>query len=388
MRRFAFALVLSFVAVPMFAQCGVERWSIKTGTDAGALSINLSTAISSTIYNFHQSAKPASLPANSRLSPRETNQYTLSGTLIKYVREGDSDYHLVIKDGAGRQMIIEIPAPNCVGAGSPFGTGISRARSQFDNRFTATTSFKTTSTPVTIKGIGFWDYLHGQTGAAPNGIEIHPVLNMTFGTSAALAPGVSAADTDELTVTLPADFVRDNDGGLVQVYRGGRAVSDDVLYHGGTVLENPTLDVIFVGESWSRDAVRPVMQLARELRTETLERYGLRSFGMRVSSTTIPSLGRSASDLDIQRALASAIESGRIQHLDENTIHVVMLEPNVDVSVGAVNDFVSYHSQFHPTDLAMRYVVVRGGLDPETQQEAVRASVARALVNPEGDGWY
>jgi hypothetical protein len=30
---------------------------------------------------------------------------------------------------------------------------------------------------VTITGVGFWDEKHGQTGIAPNGIELHPVLN-------------------------------------------------------------------------------------------------------------------------------------------------------------------------------------------------------------------
>jgi len=29
---------------------------------------------------------------------------------------------------------------------------------------------------VRIKGVGFWDEIHGQTGVAPNGIELHPVL--------------------------------------------------------------------------------------------------------------------------------------------------------------------------------------------------------------------
>jgi hypothetical protein len=29
---------------------------------------------------------------------------------------------------------------------------------------------------VTITGVGFWDAKHGQTGVAPNGIELHPVL--------------------------------------------------------------------------------------------------------------------------------------------------------------------------------------------------------------------
>jgi len=36
----------------------------------------------------------------------------------------------------------------------------------------------------------------------------------------------------------------------------------------------------------------------------------------------------------------------------------------------------------------MRYIVVRGGLDGGATQDALRASVSRALVNPEGDGWY
>jgi hypothetical protein len=29
---------------------------------------------------------------------------------------------------------------------------------------------------VTITGVGFWDEDHGQTGVAPNAIELHPVL--------------------------------------------------------------------------------------------------------------------------------------------------------------------------------------------------------------------
>lgn len=29
---------------------------------------------------------------------------------------------------------------------------------------------------ATIRGIGFFDFLHGQTGVAPNGIELYPVL--------------------------------------------------------------------------------------------------------------------------------------------------------------------------------------------------------------------
>jgi hypothetical protein len=32
---------------------------------------------------------------------------------------------------------------------------------------------------ATIEGVGFLDFLHGQRGVAPNGIELHPVLRFT-----------------------------------------------------------------------------------------------------------------------------------------------------------------------------------------------------------------
>ena len=47
--------------------------------------------------------------------------------------------------------------------------------------------------PVTIivTGVGFFDFLHGQTGAAPNGIELHPVLKIELESGSA-PPSVSA----------------------------------------------------------------------------------------------------------------------------------------------------------------------------------------------------
>jgi hypothetical protein len=386
------ALVL-FAAVEVSAQCGVERWSIKTGTDSGASAVNLSTYISSSIYNMHQSTKPSSLPCCTRISPRETTQYRLSGTLIKYNKQTDKDYHLVIKDSAGRTMIIELADPNCVSSG-PFRTGISRARTQFDSRFTATSTMKTTSTPVTIKGVGFWDYIHGQTGVAPNGIEIHPVLDITFG-SAALAPGVSPesiSDEGDVLEVIPAGFIRDDDGGLVQVYRGGDAIPETILHHGGAVVEDPAIQVLRVGDRRSASELEgETVQMAREFssqeRLATLDRFGVRATGLRVSRGTLPSLGPVVTDLDVQRALANAVESGRIQH-DPATIYVVVLEPESLLSIGGTSDFLSYNSVFHPTEQPLRYVVVRGGLAPSVRSESMHASIARAVLNPNGNGWF
>jgi hypothetical protein len=189
MRRFAGPLlfILSLVSLPpaIFAQCGVERWSVKTGTDADVGLINLSSSTAQTIVTMRGWPAPSPIPANNRVSPYETTQWVLNATLTQYKLESDSDYHLVLSDASGNTLIAEIPSPSCVGAGSPFGPGITTARNQFDARFTATTSFQTANIPVQIKGIGMFDFLHGQTGVAPNGIEIHPILNIVFNPTAA-----------------------------------------------------------------------------------------------------------------------------------------------------------------------------------------------------------
>jgi hypothetical protein len=406
------ALVVMFSSIQLYAQCGVERWSIKTGTDAQAPSINLSTYISTTIYNMWSSTAPSSLPANSRIAPRELNQYRLSGTLTKYKRETDSDYHLVIQDGSGRTMIVEIPSINCVGGGSPFGTGISHARAQFDAKLTATSTMKTTSVPVTIKGIGFWDFIHGQTGVAPNGIEVHPVLDITFNAAIASSPDSPSGDGEVSVppVALPADLVEDDDGGRVQVYRGGDALAG-ILFHGGPVIENPRLRVVFAGDGWNASSREAIVNMVRGInadsRFETLSRYGVRTSGMPLESELserrqaamerrslfdgagqVGAAAGELNDLDVQRLLATAVEQGRIQQTDANALTVVFLDSSLSLAVGSTRDWLSYHSLFHPTEIGMPYVVVRGGQTAEALRESLFAGVARALVNPAGNGWF
>jgi hypothetical protein len=184
MRRFAGPLVLVLIFLllpaPILAQCGVERWSVKTGTDADVGKINLGSTTTQSIVTMRGWTAPSPIPANNRVSPYETTQWVLNATLTQYKAETDSDYHLVLSDASGNTLIAEIPSPSCVGSGSPLGPGIQNARNQFDAKFTATSSFKTANVPVQVKGIGMFDFLHGQTGVAPNGIEIHAVLDIIF----------------------------------------------------------------------------------------------------------------------------------------------------------------------------------------------------------------
>ena len=210
---FLCVVLLMLVPARTLAQCGVERWSVKTGTDPDAGLVSLSSVNPATIASLTGISTPTSLPDNNRIQPTEATVFVISATLVKYVRAYDSDYHMVLADSAGRTMIAEIPAPGCVGPGSPFAAGIAHARAQFDAMFTATTTFQTANVPVQITGVGFFDHLEGQEGLAANGIELHPIIDILFNPNfavaaspAALTIAQSGSGTSTITTTLSGNF--------------------------------------------------------------------------------------------------------------------------------------------------------------------------------------
>lgn len=100
-------------------------------------------------------------------------------------REDDSDIHLIIAepDDPGATMIVEFPdAATCAPAADP------AQRAQMEAARTvfvaaggdARTAFVRLRGSATVTGVGFFDPIHGQTGVAPNGIELHPVLAITI----------------------------------------------------------------------------------------------------------------------------------------------------------------------------------------------------------------
>jgi hypothetical protein len=101
--------------------------------------------------------------------------------LIEMKIEEDRDVHLVIASPTtGRTMIAEMPSSTCThGASAAARSQMSRRRRALYAAYgTASTSWHRLSGTATIDGVGFFDARHGQTGVAPNGIEVHPVLRL------------------------------------------------------------------------------------------------------------------------------------------------------------------------------------------------------------------
>jgi hypothetical protein len=161
--------------------CGTERWSIKTGTDSQAGQVALGHPQATTIGTLGALPAPHTLPSQ-RISPTELTEFTLKNVTVKEIKlESDSDYHLVLTDSTGATMVAEIPAPQCIQGASPWAAQIAAARRIADGQYAHPGSFT-----ATLAGIGFFDNPHGQTGGAPNAIELHPTIAICVGQDCAL----------------------------------------------------------------------------------------------------------------------------------------------------------------------------------------------------------
>lgn len=170
-----------------------ERWSVKTGADADAEALTTQAPTAATIAQLTALSVPGFLPPDGRSDGAEKTVYQLTATLQAFGREADGDYHMVIADDHGTTMIAEIPNPDDITAPSHFAAQIANARAAFDAHFhvvenissqaaaaAGTTGFQEVSVPITLTGIGYFDFNHGQRGVAGNAIELHPVIGIAF----------------------------------------------------------------------------------------------------------------------------------------------------------------------------------------------------------------
>ena len=109
----------------------------------------------------------------------ELSTYTLEATIVRGLVESDGDYHLVIQGKSGATMVAESPAPSRAHVGdTPWYKEILAVRQQLEAR--AVVSRQSESVPIRITGVGFFDIVHGQTGMAPSGLNLHPILKVDF----------------------------------------------------------------------------------------------------------------------------------------------------------------------------------------------------------------
>lgn len=159
-------------------KCGIERWQVKTGTDAAVNTVN-PVPFDTTVAALDALPGPVGLTIDAPRLPNETRTYRVKATLTAFKRESDSDVHLILADlvNPAQTLTAEIPHPDCV-TGGPWKAQIAAARAAFDTlvgKPPPTYGFGHSTATVTVTGVAFSDVPHGQAGEGPQDLELHPV---------------------------------------------------------------------------------------------------------------------------------------------------------------------------------------------------------------------
>jgi hypothetical protein len=205
------------------ADCGVERWTVKTLGDRPSLR----PAQAASIKSLTALPAPEGLP-QTRL-PRERRVYRVTAAVTLVRPEDDGDFHLVLQDGSGRTMIAEAPLGSC-----------GRSATAHRQRQIAAARERVRLCPkATVTGVAFFDFQHGQTGVARNGIELHPILAFSCATGvvvsgapAAKPPSAAPLGKVEL-VSVTSPIGAGSDATLVVKARSGATCSIVVTYRSG-----------------------------------------------------------------------------------------------------------------------------------------------------------
>jgi hypothetical protein len=164
---------------------GEYRWAVKTMGDDAANDIR-ARARRTTIRALTQLARPAHVDTRVRNAPVELARFTVEGLVVQWKQEDDQDLHLVLADPdhPASTLVAEIPNAQCsTVASSPEADLFAQARAAVIVALGAppTSRFKDGGrVRVRVSGVTFFDKVAHGEGHAPNGVELHPVLHITF----------------------------------------------------------------------------------------------------------------------------------------------------------------------------------------------------------------
>jgi hypothetical protein len=156
--------------------CGAELWSLKTLSDPQKALVRLRPTSTTVAAINDRSIMPNPTPTT-RNTPYEQRVWRVRAQIVEFKLEADDDIHLVLFE-RGSYMIAEMPSASCL-VGTRDRRAIVAARNLFIRRCGAPNeSWQSLGTVAYISGVGFWDFPHGQTGAAPDYAELHPVTGL------------------------------------------------------------------------------------------------------------------------------------------------------------------------------------------------------------------
>lgn len=161
--------------------CGVERWFVKTLADADASRVNVDAVTPISIRDLNGFATHCSgLPEN-RAFAEEFRLFEVVGRITFVAHEDDRDYHFALEDPASpaSTVVTELADTLCQGAiSSPHFTAMMGAGIMFQSLLGDRSASALVGATVRVRGVGFYDFAHGQRGRSQNCIELHPMVSI------------------------------------------------------------------------------------------------------------------------------------------------------------------------------------------------------------------
>lgn len=167
------------IAPGLGLSCGVERWSVKTLSDDQAWTVNLSSAEPTTIKELNGRPAHCEGAGSRRTFGEEFQVFEVVGRVTLIRAETDRDFHIVLRDLTDPRytIVVEVADPACQGAVvSPHANALTSTRQQFEELLRDKSPI--IGELVRVRGVGFYDPDHGQTGRSQNCIELHPLVHI------------------------------------------------------------------------------------------------------------------------------------------------------------------------------------------------------------------
>jgi hypothetical protein len=195
-----------------------------------------------------------------------------------------------------------------------------------------------------------------------------------------------APSTDVLGGAARGTWLRDDDGGKVQIVPRRPVAQRAPIDHGGPIVTRETVHLVFVGAAWRDGAHRALEGKIADVL------FASHRPGTQMEDPLDPTEGASMSDLDVQRRLAPLVEEDRSGELGKpGAVFVVFLAPGLESTLGqrsSRSDYAAYHNFVHLAPGVTRYVVVPFDAEFARWSSAARESLLQTLLNPEGTGIY
>lgn len=185
--------------------CGSGHATLANFTDSGAATVARDPQAVDTRFLLTQT-RPTIPASATRTGPIETTVYQLDVNLVSMTQTSDHAIHVTVADRTtGASFRVDFPGEGCIDSVGPDDHGqMFNARTEFRKACgnPPTSGDKALRGRATITGPGFWGS-NAFLGAAPNGIEIGPVLGFEFTDTASCDP---AHFTPTPEPTIPADW--------------------------------------------------------------------------------------------------------------------------------------------------------------------------------------